>query len=131
MAINDVQSLVTPLWIMAAVSIFQALLLIGMGIAGYLMYARVTTLVNDLETRQIAPVRAKVDAILADVQTVTSRVAHQTVRVDSAIADTIDRVDETAARMRAGVHDRVNQAAAVLRGIRAALAVLRRSESHA
>lgn len=128
---TDVQSLLTPLWIMAAVSLFEALLLIGMGIAGYLMYARVTTLVNDLETRQIAPVRARVDAILADVQTVTSRVAHQTVRVDHAIADTIDRVDETAARMRAGVHDRVNQAAAVLRGIRAALAVLRRSESHA
>jgi hypothetical protein len=72
-----------------------------------------------------------VDAILADVHNVTSRVAHQTVRVDDAIADTIDRVDETAARVRAGVYDRVNQAAAVLRGIRAALAVLRHRESHA
>jgi hypothetical protein len=122
---TDVQPLITPLWIMAAVSLFEALLLIGMGIAGYLMYARVTTLVNDLETRQIAPVRAKVDTILADVHTVTSRVARRTTRVDHAINDTIDRVDETASRVRASVYDRVNQAAAVMRGIRAALAVLR------
>jgi|SRR5215471_3061168 len=121
----DAQSLVTPIWIMAVVAMLEALLLIAIGVGGYLMYARVMRLVNDLETRQIAPVRAKVDAILADVHTVSSRVATRTVRVDHAITGTIDRVDETASRVRASVYDRVNQAAALVRGIRAALAVLR------
>ena len=128
---GDLQSLSTPLWIMAIVSVLQALLLIGIGVGGYLMYSRVMTLVNDLETRQIAPVREKVDRILADVSTITSRVAHQTERVDHAITGTMDRVDETAARVRAGVHDKVSQAAGVIRGVRAVIVSLLHRESHA
>jgi hypothetical protein len=127
----DVHSLAVPLWIMAALSILEALLLIGVAVGGYLMYSRVMTLVNDLETRQIGPIREKVDAILADVHTVTSRVAHQTERVDHAVTGTINRVDETAARVRAGVFDRVNQAAGVVRGVRAVIMSLLHSESHA
>jgi hypothetical protein len=87
---------------------------------------------TDLESRQIAPLREKVDAILDDVQMVTARVAHQTERVDHAIAGTIERVDETAARVRAGVNNRVSQAAGVMRGIRAVImTLLRNRESHA
>ena len=56
---GDLNSLTVPLWIMAAVSMLQALLLIGMGVAGYLVYSRVMTLVTDLEARQIAPIREK------------------------------------------------------------------------
>src|SRR6476659_1143036 len=112
----DPNALSIPLWIMAVVSVLQALLLIGIGIGGYLVYSRVMTLVNDLEARQIAPIREKVDAILVDVKTATARVAHQTERVDEAVNGTIHRVDETAARVRAGVFDRVNQAAGVVRG---------------
>src|SRR6476469_3855092 len=126
----DVHSLSIPLWIMAVVSILQALVLIGVGIAGYLAYSRVMTLVDDLEARQIAPLREKVDAILLDVKSVTARVSQQTERVDHAISGTIDRVDDTAARVRAGVHDRVSQAAGVVRGIRAVIMSLLHRESH-
>lgn len=128
---GDLNSLSIPLWIMAAVSMFQALLLIGMGVAGYLIYSRLMTLVNDLEKRQIAPIREKVDAILSDVKGITARVSQQTERVDSAIAGTIDRVDDTAARVRAGVHDKVSQAAGVVRGVRAVIMALLHKESHA
>jgi len=117
---TDVQPLVTPLWIMAGVGIFETLLLIAIGIGGYRMYMRLMTLANDLETRHVAPVREKVDLILGDVRSVTSRVAYQT-----------DRVDETAARVRAGVHDKVTQAAGVIRGVRAVIAALLHSQSHA
>ncbi|HXT32538.1 MAG TPA: hypothetical protein VN716_24725 [Vicinamibacterales bacterium] len=127
----DPNALSIPLWIMAVVSVLQALLLIGIGIGGYLVYSRVMTLVNDLEARQIAPLREKVDAILLDVKSVTARVSQQTERVDHAISGTIDRVDDTAARVRAGVHDRVSQAAGVVRGIRAVIVSLLHRESHA
>jgi|SRR4029078_1238711 hypothetical protein len=127
----DPNALSIPLWIMAVVSVLQALLLIGIGIGGYLVYSRVMTLVNDLEARQIAPLREKVDAILLDVKSVTARVSQQTERVDHAISGTIDRVDDTAARVRAGVHDRVSQAAGVVRGIRAVIMSLLHRESHA
>src|SRR4026209_589834 len=103
---GDLQSLSVPLWIIAAGSVLQALLLIGIGVAGYMAYSRVMTLVNDLEARQIAPGREHDDAILADVKGITARVSQQTERVDHAISGTIDRVDDTAARVRAGVRHR-------------------------
>ena len=127
----DVQPLVTPLWIMAGVGIFETLLIIAIGIGGYRMYTRLMTLANDLETRHVAPVREKVDLILGDVRSVTSRVAYQTEQVDDAITSTIDRVDETAARVRAGVHDKVSQAAGVVRGVRAVIVALLHRQSHA
>jgi len=127
---GDITSLATPLWIMAGLSIVEALLLIGMGIGGYLVYSRIMTLVNDLEARQIAPIREKVDAILGDVKAVTARVAHQTERVDDAVTGTIQRVDETATRVRAGMYDKVYQTVGVVRGIRAVIMTLLHRESH-
>jgi hypothetical protein len=111
----------TNMWlmIMAIVSVLEALLLIGMGLGGFLMYRRVMQLVNDLETRQIAPLREKVEAILGDVKTVTARVSHQTERVNHAISGTMERVDETADRVKGSVRDRINQAVGMARGIRA------------
>jgi hypothetical protein len=128
---GDISSLAVPLWIMAVISIMEALFLIALGVGGYLMYARLTERLNELETRHVEPLRERVDAILGDVKMVTARVAHQSERVDHAINGTIDRVDETAARVRAGVHDRVSQAAGVLRGIRAVIVTLLSRESHA
>lgn len=111
----------TNMWlaIMAIVSVLEALVLIGMALGGFLAYRRVMQLVNDLETRQIAPVREKVDAILVDVKAVTARVSQQTERVNHAISGTIERVDETAGRVSGSVRDKVNQAIGMARGIRA------------
>jgi hypothetical protein len=119
------------LGIMAGVSVLEALLLIGIGVGGFMIYRRVMKLVEDLETRQIAPLREKADAILADVRTVTARVSQQTERVDHAISGTIHRVDETADRVKGSVRDKVNQAVGVLRGIRAVItSVLSTHEDH-
>ena len=109
------------LGIMAAVSVLEALVIIGAGIGGFLAYRRVMQLVGDLESRQIAPLRQKVDAILGDVQAITARVSQQTERVDHAITGTFDRVDETADRMRSSVRDKVYQAVGVVRGVRAVI----------
>jgi methyl-accepting chemotaxis protein len=102
--------------------VLQGLVLIGVGVGAFLAYRRVMALVNELETRQIAPLREKVEAILGDVKTVTARVTQQTERVDHAISGTMDRVDETADRVRHSVRDKVNQATGVVRGIRAVVA---------
>jgi hypothetical protein len=127
----DASSLSIPLWIMAVVSVLEALVLIGIGVGGYLVYSRVMTLITDIEGRQIAPIREKVDAILADVKGITARASHQAERVDHAITGTMERVDETAVRVRAGVHEKVSQAAGVVRGVRAVIASLLHKESHA
>lgn len=120
----------TNMWlgIMAVVSVLEALLLIGIGIGGFIVYRRVMAVVNDLEARQVAPLREKVDGILVDVKTITARVSQQTERVDHAISGTMDRVDETAERMRHTVRDRVAQATGVVRGVRAVLMSLLASD---
>ena len=109
------------LGIMAAVSVLEALLLIGIGVGGFMVYRRVMQLVTDLETRQIAPLREKVDAILLDVKSVTARVSQQTERVDHAISGTIHRVDETAGHISGTVKGKVNQVVGMMRGIRAVI----------
>ena len=116
----------TNVWlaIMAIVSVLEALLLIGIGVGGFLVYRRVMQLVSDLEARQIAPLREKVDAILGDVKAVTARVNSEAERVDQAIHGTINRVDHTAEHLKSSVMDKVNNAAGVVRGVRAAIVSL-------
>jgi hypothetical protein len=125
---GDIESANTSLWIMAIVSVLEALLLIAIGIGGFLVYRRVMTLVNDLEARQIAPIREKVDAILGDVKAVTARVNHEAERVDQAIHGTIHRVDHTAEHLKSTVKDKVNYAAGIVRGVRAAIVSLLHTE---
>lgn len=112
------------LGIMAGVSVLEALVLIGIAVGGFMVYRRVMKLVEDLEARQIAPIREKVDAILGDVKTVTARVSQQTERVDHAISGTIHRVDETADRVKGSVREKVYQAVGVVRGVRAVISSL-------
>lgn len=114
----------TFLGIMAVVSVLEALLLIAVGVGGFIAYRRVMQLMTDLEARQIAPIREKVDGILTDVRSVTANVSHQTERVHHAITDTMDRVDETAGRVKGSVRDKVHQAVGVARGIRAVIMTL-------
>jgi hypothetical protein len=109
------------LGIMAAVSVLEALVIIGIGVAGFVAYRRVMTLVNGLEHRQVAPAMARVNAILDDVKGVTTKVKSETERVDQAIHTTIERIDDTADRVRTNVRVRTSRVVGVLRGVRAAL----------
>jgi gas vesicle protein len=129
MTMPDLHTTNVLLGIMAAVSVLEALLVIGMGVGGFLAYRRVMQLVTDLEARQITPLREKVDAILLDVKSVTARVSQQSERVDHAISGTMERVDETADRVRSSVRDKVAQAIGVVRGVRAILISLLHHDS--
>ena len=113
----------TNMWlaIMAIVSVLEALLLIGIGVGGFLVYRRVMTLVNDLEARQIAPLREKVEGILGDVKAVTARVNEQSERVNHAISGTMERVDETAGKVKGSVREKVSHAVGLARGLRAVI----------
>jgi hypothetical protein len=109
------------LGIMAVVSVLEALLVIGVGIGGFLAYRRVMTLVNTLEERHVAPAMGRVTAILDDVKGVSTRVREETERVDQAIHTTMDRVDDTVDRVRLNVRARTSRIVGMVRGARAAL----------
>src|SRR5712675_4009 len=116
------------LGIMAAVSVLEALVIIGMGIAGFIVYKRVTELVDrgmvlavGIEARQVAPAMMRVNAILDDVRDVTTKVKEETERVDHAIHSTIDRIDDTADRVRSNVRAKARRIVGVIRGLRVTL----------
>jgi hypothetical protein len=109
------------LGIMAAVSVFEALVMIGLGVAGLMAYRRVILLVDEMETRQVAPAMARVNAILDDVKMVTATVREETERVDHAITTTMDRIDDTAGRIRSSVRARTGAVVGLARGLRVAI----------
>ncbi len=104
--IEDLNTTNILLGIMAAVSVLQTLVLIGVVVLALRRYRETLQTIRDIEQRQIAPLAANVtalvgtvDGILADVKDVTARVTRQTERVDTAILHTMHSVDETAGRV--------------------------------
>jgi hypothetical protein len=63
----------------------------------------------------------RVNAILDDVKGVTAKVREETERVDMAIRSTMDRVDDTADRVRSNVRAKTSRVVGVVRGLRVAL----------
>ena len=118
------------LGIMAVVSVLEALLLIGVGVGALLVYRRVMTLVNGIEERQIAPAMARVNAILDNLKGVSATVKHETERVDHAIRATIDRVDDTADRVRSQVREKTSRVVGLVRGTRVAIETLLEGNGH-
>jgi hypothetical protein len=124
------------LGIMAAVSVLEALVIIGIGIAAFMVYKRVMALVDagmvlaqGVEARQVAPAMTRVNAILDDVKDVTAKVKEETERVDNAIHSTIDRIDDTAGRVRTNVRAKTSAVVAFIRGARTAVEGMLRSEA--
>jgi hypothetical protein len=109
------------LGILAVVSVLQLLGFLGAAYVWYRLYSRTYALVQGFEERQVAPAMTRVNAILDDVKEVSARVHEETERVDQAIRDTIDRVDETADRVRTTVQVRARRVAGLLHGVRVAI----------
>jgi hypothetical protein len=109
------------LGIIAAVSVLEAIVIAGMGIAAFLAFRRVIAVVTAIEMRQVAPAMARVNAILDDVRGVTSRVREESDRVDRAIHATFDRIDDTADRVRSSVRARASRMFGFIRGLRAVI----------
>jgi hypothetical protein len=118
------------LGIMAAISVLEGLLLIGVGVGAWMVYRRVMTLVNGIEERQIAPAMARINSILDNLKDVSATVKQETDRVDHAIRATIDRVDDTADRMRSQVRSKTSRVIGMVRGARVAIETLLEGNGH-
>jgi hypothetical protein len=124
------------LGIMAAISVLEGLIIIGMGVAAFMVYKRVAGFIDTwmviaqgVEARQMAPAMMRVNAILDDLKGVTARVRNETERVDDAIHSTIDRIDETAFRVRSNVRAKTGAVVALVHAARTALEGMLRSEA--
>jgi hypothetical protein len=117
------------LGILAAVSVVEVALLIGFSVAAYRLYTEAMRAIREIEGRQIAPLVAKVNAlmlrvdqILVDVNNITARVTSRTERVDAAIDNTMDRLDSATGRVRRSMSSQVNRAVTIVRTARAIIA---------
>jgi len=106
------------LGIMAAVSVLQGLLVIGVGVACFVVYRQVMMLIERVEERHVGPSMVRVNAILDDVKGVTAKVREETEHVDQAIRTTIDRVDDTADRVRSNVRAKTSWIVGGIIGLR-------------
>jgi hypothetical protein len=107
--------------IMAAVSLLEAVAIAGMGIAGFSIYRRMSAMLDTLDERHLTPTMVRVNAILDDVKVVTATVKDETARVDHAIANTMDRIDDAAVRVRTNVRAKTSRVVGIVRGIRAVI----------
>ena len=113
--------------IMAASSLLEALVMVGMAVAGFRAYRKILVLVDRIDTRQAALAMARINAILDDVNAVTTRVKQETERVEQAIHMTMDRIDDTADRLRSNVRAKTSAVVGLVRGLRVAIECLRHS----
>jgi len=106
------------LGIMAGVSLLEALVIVGIGVAAWKVYRQVTEMMAAIERRHVDPAMARVNAILDDVKAVSETVKVETERVDQAIHKTMDRVDDTAVRLKKGVRVGASPLVGFVRGLR-------------
>lgn len=86
------------LGILAAVSLLEAVAVLGVFAAGFLIFRRLMQVIDAIEERQVAPAVARLNAILDDVKGVTSTVKDEAAWADEALR----RAATTVSRWRAG-----------------------------
>jgi len=86
------------LGILAVVSLLEATAVLGVFVAGALLFRRLMHVIGGIEERQVAPAVTRVNAILDDVKGVTSTVKNEAERVDRVMhmaADLVGRCRAT------------------------------------
>ena len=78
------------LGIMAAVSVLEALAVIGVFLGTFLLYRRLLRVIAGIEERQVAPATARINAILDDFKEMSSTVKEEAGRV-SRMLDSVQR----------------------------------------
>lgn len=100
----------TMLAIIAGVALLQAIVIIGLGFAGWKIYRLATETIREIDERRVKPLAAKVDGLLDRAHQVTDRVHEMT-----------DRVTHTATAAKTSVNDTVHKVSGAVGGIRAAI----------
>ena len=80
------------LGIMAAVSLLEALAVIGFFLGAFLLYRRIAHVIDGIEERRVAPTAARINAILDDIKTVTSAVKEEAGRAEGLVSSVVESV---------------------------------------
>jgi len=107
----------TMLAVIAAVSVIQGLVFIGLGVAGWKIYRLATDTLREIDEKRVKPIAAKVEGLVDRAHQVTDRVHHLTERVQQRAG----QVEEKATQVKTQVSDTAHRVASAVTGLRAAL----------
>jgi type IV secretory pathway TrbL component len=82
---NDLTMTNVWLGILAVVSLIEFLIIAAAGFMAFRAYKQVMVVVQNIERDHVAPLRARVDAILDEVQVITGKVRHAQDSVSAAL----------------------------------------------
>ena len=113
----------TNIWlaILAIVSLLEFLMICAAGFLAYKAYRQVMTIVENVERTHVAPLRARADAMLDEVQMVVDRVKHAQV----AVTDALRYVTGAGSVIAGSVKSKTWPIAGIINGVRAAAQTLK------
>jgi hypothetical protein len=115
----------TNVWlgILAVVSLIEFLMILAAGYFGYRMYRQVMTTIETVERVHIAPLRARVDGILDEVQAVTNKMRH----AQAAVTDALRHVTGAGREVAGAVKSRTWPIVGIIQGIKTAASTVIRN----
>jgi hypothetical protein len=119
---TELDTLTNWVAVLAVAGAVQTLLLLGGVVAGFIAWRRAMASIEAIEQRHIAPISARVSAVVDDIQDVTQRIRH----ADDAMKHKLEEVGGAARVARDVLADRVWPAVGVVRAVAAGLKALSR-----
>jgi uncharacterized protein YoxC len=116
------------LGIIAIATLVMAMVQVGFVIYGWTVARRVSRLLEQVET-EIKPMLESLNAMARDAARASSLAAAQVERVDRIFTDLTTRIEETATTVRRTVIAPLREGAAIMAGLRAALAIFKGAAS--
>jgi phage-related protein len=106
----------TNVWlgILAIVSLLEFLMIAAAGLLAFNMYKRVMTTIETVERVHIAPLHARVDGILDEVQAVTNKVKH----AQDSVGDALRHVVGTGSMVAGAMKSKTWPIIGVLQGLK-------------
>ena len=118
----------TNVWlaILAIVSLLEFLMICAVGLFAYKAYRQVMSVVENVERTHVAPVRARVDAMLDEVQSVIDRVKH----AQASVTEALRHVSGAGTAIADTVKAKTWPITGIIAGIRSAAATLKNGRDH-
>ena len=113
----------TNVWlgILAVIALIQFLMLCAAGLLAYRMYSKAMNTLETIERVHVAPLRARADAMLDQVQTVVDKVRH----TQESVSDAFRHVTGTGSVVAGAVKSKAWPILGIIQGLKSAASVIR------
>ena len=118
----------TNMWlgILAVVSLLEFVIIAVAGVFAFKMYRQAMTTIQTIERVHIAPLRARVDGILDEVQTVTNKVKH----AQESVSDALRQVAGTGSMVAGAVKSKTWPIVGIIQGLKSVANTVMKNGKH-